>query len=127
LQLAANLHPEPPLALVLLHLGVLEGVQAAGVLEGGARGDGGGVVAGELVGVARELGAGAVSVSSKSVSFLPQLAGVQKLGPPLAYTTRSGVESQQDDAGIRADLVLVRHSKEAHPREHDADVQTPPK
>jgi hypothetical protein len=32
-------------------------MQAAAVLEGGARGDGSGTVAGELVGVARELGA----------------------------------------------------------------------
>jgi hypothetical protein len=44
----------------------------------------------------------------------------------LAYTARSGVESQQDDAGICAELVLVLVSKAAHPREQDADVQTPP-
>jgi hypothetical protein len=109
--------------LALLHLGVLEGVQAAGVLEGGARGDGGGTVAGEREGVARDPGAGAVSVSSRRVSFLPQVAGVQKRDLPLAYTARSGVESQQDDAGITAELVLVRRSKSAHPREQDADVQ----
>jgi hypothetical protein len=39
---AANLYHEPPLALALYHIGVLEAVQAAGVLEGGARRDGGG-------------------------------------------------------------------------------------
>jgi hypothetical protein len=44
---AVNLHHDSPLALALGHLGVREGVQAAGVLEGGARGDGGGTVAGE--------------------------------------------------------------------------------
>jgi hypothetical protein len=55
---ASNLHHDPPLVLALHHIGVLE------VLEGGARGDGGGTVAEELVGVARELGGGAVSVSS---------------------------------------------------------------
>jgi hypothetical protein len=54
---AANLHHGPPLAL--LHLGVREGVQAAGVLEGGARGDGGGAVAGEQEEEARDPGAGA--------------------------------------------------------------------
>jgi hypothetical protein len=106
--LAVNLHHEPPLALALLHLGVLEGVQAAGVLDGGARGDGGGTVAGERVGVARDPGAGAASVSSHRVRCRPQVAGVQKRGLPLAYTARSGVESQQGDAGICADRVLVR-------------------
>jgi hypothetical protein len=64
-------------------------------------------------------GAGAVSVSSARASFLPQVAGVQKRDPPLAYTARSGVESQQDNAGIAADLVLVRVSSAAHPREQD--------
>jgi hypothetical protein len=43
----------------------------------------------------------------------------------LASTTRSGVESQQDDTGICAELVLVRFSKAAHPREQGADVQPP--
>jgi hypothetical protein len=61
---AANLHHEPPLALALGHLGVLEGVQAAGALEGGARGDGGGTAAGEREGVARELGAAARPTSA---------------------------------------------------------------
>jgi hypothetical protein len=51
---AANLHHDPPLALTPHHLGVREGVHAAGVLEGGARRDGGGTVAGERVGVARD-------------------------------------------------------------------------
>jgi hypothetical protein len=36
---AANLCHDPPLGLALLHLGVRGGVQAAGVLEGGARGE----------------------------------------------------------------------------------------
>jgi hypothetical protein len=44
----------------------------------------------------------------------------------LAYTALSGVESQQYDAGIAAELVLVRVSKTAPPREQDADVQAPP-
>jgi hypothetical protein len=107
---AANLYHDPQLVLALHHIGVLEAVQAAGVLGGGARGDGGGTVAGELVGVAPELGGGAVIVSNCRVSCLPQVAGFQKLDPPLAYTALSGVESQQDDAGIAADLVLVRVS-----------------
>jgi hypothetical protein len=51
---AANLHHDPQLVPALHHIGVLEAVQAARVLEGGARGDGGDTVAGELVGVARE-------------------------------------------------------------------------
>jgi hypothetical protein len=56
-------------------------------------------------GSCRELGA---SVSaSRRVCFLPQIAGVQKRDPPLASTAQSGVESQQDDAGACADLVLV--------------------
>jgi hypothetical protein len=38
-------------------------VHAAGVLEGGARRDGGGTVAGERVGVARDPGAGVVKMS----------------------------------------------------------------
>jgi hypothetical protein len=42
------------------------------------------------------------------------------------YTALSGVESQQDDAGVAAELVLVQRSKAAHPREQDADVQAPP-
>jgi hypothetical protein len=120
--------------LTLHHIGVLEAVQAAGVLEGGARGDGGGTVAGERVGVARELGAGAgVSVSSRRVSCLRfstrypgSLLGFKSLILHWAYTARSGVCSQQDDAGITADLILVRVSKAARPREQDADVQTPP-
>jgi hypothetical protein len=33
---ASNLHHDPHLALALLHIAVLEAVQAAGVLEGGA-------------------------------------------------------------------------------------------
>jgi hypothetical protein len=61
--------------------------------------------------------------ASDRASFLPQVAGFQKLDPPLAYTARSGVESQQDDAGIAAELVLVRLSKAAHPREQDADTR----
>jgi hypothetical protein len=44
----------------------------------------------------------------------------------LASTAQSGVESQQDDAGICAELVLVRLGKAAHQREQDADVQAPP-
>jgi hypothetical protein len=92
----------------MLHLGVLEGAKAAVVLDGGTRGDGGGTVAGEREGAARASGAGAVSVSTRRVRCLEQVAGLQKLGPPLAYTARSGVESQQDDAGITAELVLVR-------------------
>jgi hypothetical protein len=87
-------------ALAFLHLGVLEGVQAAGVLEGGARGDGGGTAAGERKEVARDPGAGAASVSAstrRGVRFHEQVAGVQKRDHPLAYTARSGVESQQDD------------------------------
>jgi hypothetical protein len=59
--------------LALLHLVVLEGVQAAGVLEGGARGDGGGTVAGEREEVARDPGARAAYVSSRRVSSLPQV------------------------------------------------------
>jgi hypothetical protein len=61
----------------------------------------------------------AAYVSTRRVRFLPQVAGVQKRGPPLVYTARSGVESQQDDAGICAELVLVRVSKAAHPREQE--------
>jgi hypothetical protein len=60
------------------------------------------------------------------VRFLQQVAGVQNRDLPLAYTARSGVKSQQDDAGICADLVLVRVSKAAQPRGQDADVQAPP-
>jgi hypothetical protein len=74
---AANLYHDPPLGLALLHLGVCEGVHAAGVLEGGARRDGGGAVAGEREEVARDPGARAVSVSSRRVRSLPQVAGVQ--------------------------------------------------
>jgi hypothetical protein len=80
----------------------------------------------EREGVARELGAGAAYVSTRRVRFLPQVAGVQNRDLPFAYTARSGVESQQDDAGIVAELVLVRVSSAAHPREQDADVQAPP-
>jgi hypothetical protein len=83
---------------------------------GGARGDGGGTAGGEREGVARDPGAGAAYVSSMRVRCRQQVAGVQKCGPPLAYTARSGVESQEDDAGICADLVLVRVSFAAHPR-----------
>jgi hypothetical protein len=99
--LAANLHHEPPLALALLHPSAIEGVQAAGFLEGGARGDGGGTVAGEQEEVARDPSAGAASVSSRRVRCRQQVAGVQKRDPPLAYTARSGVESQQDDMAYR--------------------------
>jgi hypothetical protein len=67
---------------------VREGVHAAGVLEGGARGDGGGAVAGEREEVARDPGAGAVSVSSRRVRSLEQVAGVQKRDLPVAYTHR---------------------------------------
>jgi hypothetical protein len=67
---AANLHQDTPLALALLHRSILEGVHAAGVLEGGARGDGGGTVAGEREEVARDPGAGAVSVSIRRVCAL---------------------------------------------------------
>ena len=91
-------------ALAFLHLGVLEGVQAAGVLEGGARRDGGGTVAGEREEVARDPGAGAVSVSIRRVRSLEQVAGVQKRDPPLACTARSGVESQPDDTRVCAEL-----------------------
>jgi hypothetical protein len=66
---ATNLHHEPPLALALLHLGVLEGVQAAGVLEGGARGDGGGTVAGENSAPARSPSAVDVCAFSLSGSW----------------------------------------------------------
>jgi hypothetical protein len=41
----------------------------------------------------------------------------------LAATARSGVQSQQDDARVCAELILVRVSSAAHSREHDADVQ----
>jgi hypothetical protein len=44
----------------------------------------------------------------------------------LAATARSGVQSQQDDARVCAELILVRVSSAAHSREHDADVQAPP-
>jgi hypothetical protein len=65
--------------------------------------------------LARDPGAaGAAYVSTRRVRSLEQVAGVQKRDPPLAYTARSGVESQQDDAGITAELVLVRRSKAAH-------------
>ena len=80
----------------------------------GARGDGGGAVAGEREEVARDPGAGAVSVSSRRVRSLEQVAGIQKRDPPLAATARSGVQSQQDDARVCAELVLVRVSSAAH-------------
>jgi hypothetical protein len=76
--------------------------------------------------VARDPGADAAYVSSRRVRSLEQVAGVQKRDPPLAATARSGVKSQQDDARVCAELVLVRRSKAAHSREHDADVQAPP-
>jgi hypothetical protein len=64
-----------------------------------ARDGGGATVAGKREDqVARDPGAGAASFSTRRVRFLEEVAGVQKRGPPLAYTARSGVESQQHDA-----------------------------
>ena len=99
---AANLHQHDPiLALALHHIGAIEAVQAAGVLEGGARGDGGGTVAGEplpdLVLVLAPLGFCCLPVICLGPQKIP--FGVPKLAPRAdlgACSDRTNAPQQQE-------------------------------